>query len=140
MQSDNPEDLNLLFYDFNRKNKDKKSVGMKRANQIDEETEENEEDWDYEVEHQFSGFHQMNNSDHSFDKRNNIENCEKAPFPVDALARGPKQSDTHISVNYLLNANKDIGQRTMINWATKKDRLPSRGIHTRGGGRRRENR
>jgi hypothetical protein len=31
----------------------------------------------------------------------------------------------------------EIGQRTMINWS-KKDRVPTRGIHTRGGGRRKE--
>jgi hypothetical protein len=39
--------------------------------------------------------------------------------------------------NPSLGASKDVGQRTMINWNNKKDRLPTRGnMYTRGGRRR----
>lgn len=56
-------------------------------------------------------------------------------MPVEDIIKGMRPKETPMSINYLINSKQDIGQRTMINWA-KKDRLPTRGIHTRGGRRR----
>lgn len=69
MQAENPEDLNLLFYDFNKQSKQKKSRKMKRASQILEATEENEDDEDYAMERQFPDIGSSDHVENSFDKR-----------------------------------------------------------------------
>lgn len=140
MQADNPEDLNLLFYDFNKQSKQKNSRKMKRTSQILEATEENEDDEDYTLDRQFPDIGSSDQVENSFDKRKHTDIISSVP--AEDIIKGIKAKETPMSINsfwlnYIMNSKnkKDIGQRTMINWA-KKDRMPTRGIHTRGGRRR----
>jgi hypothetical protein len=131
MQSDNPENLNLLFYNFN---KPENPQNIKRASQILEATEGDEDDEDYTIERQFPDIGNMDHMENSFDKRKNIDNMSMIPMKAEEIIRGMRSKDTPVTNKYFIKP-KDIGHSTMINWA-KKDRLPSRGIHTRGGRRR----
>mmetsp|Transcript_4141 Transcript_4141/g.3467 ORF Transcript_4141/g.3467 Transcript_4141/m.3467 type:complete len:86 (+) Transcript_4141:558-815(+) len=75
--------------------------------------------------------------DSSFDKRKHTNKIEKNPLPLEELSKNYEHSETPVVLNYyLLNNKKDIGQRTMVNWANARDRLPTRGTHTRGGRRK----
>ena len=136
MKSDNPEDLNLLFYDFNQPSKPnkRKSRKMKRTSQILEATEENEDDEDYSIDRQFPEICNMDHIENSFDKRKNTDSLGLSPpMHADDIIRGMRGKETPMSSKYFVKP-KDVGHSTMINWA-KKDRLPTRGIHTRGGRR-----
>lgn len=112
---------------------------MKRTSQILEENEDDEEDHDseYHPEKPLSRIKGRDfKHDNSFDKRKNTDNIDVIPLPIDDFARGLRPSDTPMSIGYYLGGKKDVGQRTMYNWTKKTDRLPTRGIHTRGGRRR----
>lgn len=91
MQADNPEDLNLLFYDFNKSSKEK-AMNMKRTNQIMEATEENEDDENYSLNNQFPGIASIDVHDNSFDKRKQTDNADALRMYSDDI-QGIRQSD-----------------------------------------------
>uniref|UniRef100_A0A7S3K7F0 Uncharacterized protein n=1 Tax=Euplotes crassus TaxID=5936 RepID=A0A7S3K7F0_EUPCR len=123
----NPEDLNLLFYNFHSSNEN-------LDGKIIEEQEELEDDLilgptNYEeyinqksIPLEGSRYHKES----SFDRRKQTDQVETTPLPLEEFMSNYKTK----------RIKQDVGQKTMINWAKNKDRLPTRGINTRGCGRR----